>query len=338
MFGSDIGIDLGTANVLVYVKGKGVVLNEPSVVAYDKDTNEIKAIGEEARLMIGRAPGNITAVHPLRQGVIAEYTVAERMLNYFINKAVGMKTLRRPRVCISVPINATEVERKAVYDAAMEAGARDVLLIEEPLAAALGAGIDISRPTGSLIVDIGAGTTDIALISMGEAVRSRLVKVGGQDFDEAIIKYMRSSHNMLVGQQTAENVKIEMGTLSDDAVNGNVYVSGRDVVTGLPKSVAVPAAKLHEAFKEPADMILRGIKRVLENAQPELAADIVKRGIILTGGGSSMRGFEELIEDELHIRTTTVDHPMAVVAIGAGRYGEFMENVSPDGRYSQNGK
>ncbi|MBQ9827810.1 MAG: rod shape-determining protein, partial [Lachnospiraceae bacterium] len=247
---------------------------------------------------------------------------------YFINKAVGMKTLRRPRVCVNVPIDATEVEKKAVYDATMAAGARDVILVETPIAAALGAGIDVSRPTGSLIVDIGAGTTDIALICMGEAVRSICVKTGGQDFDEAIINFMRETHSMLVGEQTAENVKIDLGTISGDASGRSVMVSGRDIITGLPGSVAVPAAKLDEAFKEPLDSIMRGLKKVLGNAQPELASDIINRGIILTGGGSCMGGIEELIESELNIRTTTVDHPMAVVAIGTGRYVEYSERIN----------
>ena len=328
MFGSDIGIDLGTANVLVYIKGKGVVLSEPSVVAYDKDTNEIKAIGEEARLMMGRSPGNVAAVHPLRRGVISDYTVAERMLNYFINKAVGMKTLRRPRVCVNVPIDSTEVEKKAVVDATMAAGARDVILVETPIAAALGAGIDVSRPSGSLIVDIGAGTTDIALISMGEAVKSICVKTGGQDLDEAIISYMRQAHSMLVGEQTAENVKIGLGSISGDGAGRTVIVNGRDIITGMPGSVSVPVAKINEAFREPMESILKGLKKVLENSQPELAADIIGKGIILTGGGSLMGGIEELIEAEVGIRTTTVDHPMAVVAIGTGRYVEFSESVN----------
>ena len=239
MASSDIGIDLGTASVLVYVRGKGVVLKEPSVVAYDKDTNEIKAIGEEARQMMGRTPGNIEAVRPLRQGVISDYTITEKMLRYFIQKAMGRKTLKRPRVCVGVPSGATEVEKNAVWQAALEAGARDVMIIEEPIAAALGAGIDISRPCGNMIIDIGGGTTDIAVISLGDTVVSRSLKLGGDDFDEAVIRYLRKQHNLLVGDRTAEDVKIRIGGVYERVSPLLMQVKGRDLITGMPKTVEV---------------------------------------------------------------------------------------------------
>ena len=256
MASSDIGIDLGTASVLVYVRGKGVVLKEPSVVAYDKDTNEIKAIGEEARQMMGRTPGNIEAVRPLRQGVISDYTITEKMLRYFIQKAMGRKTLKRPRVCVGVPSGATEVEKNAVWQAALEAGARDVMIIEEPIAAALGAGIDISRPCGNMIIDIGGGTTDIAVISLGDTVVSRSLKLGGDDFDEAVIRYLRKQHNLLVGDRTAEDVKIRIGGVYERVSPLLMQVKGRDLITGMPKTVDKNSNK---ATKKPRKDVLRMI-------------------------------------------------------------------------------
>ena len=243
MAASDIGIDLGTSSVLVYVRGQGVVLKEPSVVAYDKDTNEIKAIGEDARLMIGRTPGNIAAVHPLRQGVISDYTITERMLRYFMQKAIGRKTLKRPRVCIGVPSGATEVERNAVSQAAMEAGARSVLIIEEPIAAALGSGVDISRAMGNMVIDIGAGTTDIAVISLNDTVISRTVKIAGDNFDASIIRYLRKQYNLLVGDRTAEDIKIRIGSVVPRISGSGMRVKGRDLLTGLPKPWRSPVRR-----------------------------------------------------------------------------------------------
>ena len=269
MAGSDIGIDLGTASVLVYVRGKGVVLKEPSVVAYDKDTNEIKAIGEEARQMMGRTPGNIAAVRPLRQGVISDYTITEKMLRYFIQKAMGRKTLKRPRVCIGVPSGVTEVEKNAVWQAALEAGARDVIIIEEPIAAALGSGIDISRPCGNMIIDIGGGTTDIAVISLGDTVISHSLKLAGDDFDAAIIRYLRKKHNLLVGDRTAEDVKIRIGGVYERVSPLSMQVKGRDLVTGLPKTVEVSSTEMLEAFREIILQILEVIHQVLEETPPE---------------------------------------------------------------------
>ena len=324
MASSDIGIDLGTASVLVYVRGKGVVLKEPSVVAYDKDTNEIKAIGEEARQMMGRTPGNIEAVRPLRQ-VISDYTITEKMLRYFIQKAMGRKTLKRPRVCVGVPSGATEVEKNAVWQAALEAGARDVMIIEEPIAAALGAGIDISRPCGNMIIDIGGGTTDIAVISLGDTVVSRSLKLGGDDFDEAVIRYLRKQHNLLVGDRTAEDVKIRIGGVYERVSPLLMQVKGRDLITGMPKTVEVSSTEMLEAFKENIIQILEVVHQVLEDTPPELAADIATRGILLTGGGSMLFGMDDLIGETTGIQTTAVDDPISAVAIGTGRYTEFIE-------------
>ena len=318
MAGSDIGIDLGTASVLVYVRGKGVVLKEPSVVAYDKDTNEIKAIGEEARQMMGRTPGNIAAVRPLRQGVISDYTITEKMLRYFIQKAMGRKTLKRPRVCIGVPSGVTEVEKNAVWQAALEAGARDVIIIEEPIAAALGSGIDISRPCGNMIIDI-------AVISLGDTVISHSLKLAGDDFDAAIIRYLRKKHNLLVGDRTAEDVKIRIGGVYERVSPLSMQVKGRDLVTGLPKTVEVSSTEMLEAFREIILQILEVIHQVLEETPPELAADIATRGILLTGGGSMLFGMDELIQETTGIQTTAVDDPISAVAIGTGRYTEFIE-------------
>ena len=316
MASSDIGIDLGTASVLVYVRGKGVVLKEPSVVAYDKDTNEIKAIGEEARQMMGRTPGNIEAVRPLRQGVISDYTITEKMLRYFIQKAMGRKTLKRPRVCVGVPSGATEVEKNAVWQAALEAGARDVMIIEEPIAAALGAGIDISRPCGNMIIDV---------ISLGDTVVSRSLKLGGDDFDEAVIRYLRKQHNLLVGDRTAEDVKIRIGGVYERVSPLLMQVKGRDLITGMPKTVEVSSTEMLEAFKENIIQILEVVHQVLEDTPPELAADIATRGILLTGGGSMLFGMDDLIGETTGIQTTAVDDPISAVAIGTGRYTEFIE-------------
>ena len=320
----DIGIDLGTASILVYVKGKGVVLKEPSVVAFDRDTNRIKAIGEEARLMLGRTPGNIEAVRPLRQGVISDYTVTEKMLKYFIQKAVGKQRFRKPLISICVPSQVTEVERKAVEDAAFQAGARDVKIIEEPIAAAIGAGIDIARPCGNMIVDIGGGTSDIAVISLGGTVVSASIKIAGDDFDDAIVRYMRKKHNLLIGERTAEDIKIRIGSAYPRPESVTVDVRGRNLVTGLPKTITVTSEETEEALKDTTSQIVEAVHSVLEKTPPELAADIADRGIVLTGGGSLLYGLEELIESKTGITTMTAEDPMTAVAIGTGRYVEFL--------------
>ena len=324
----DIGIDLGTASILVYVKGKGVVLKEPSVVAFDRDTNRIKAIGEEARLMLGRTPGNIVAVRPLRQGVISDYTVTEKMLKYFIQKAVGKQRFRKPLISICVPSQVTEVERKAVEDAGFQAGARDVRIIEEPIAAAIGAGIDIARPCGNMIVDIGGGTSDIAVISLGGTVVSTSIKIAGDDFDDAIVRYMRKKHNLLIGERTAEDIKIRIGSAYPRPEVETVDVRGRNLVTGLPKTITVTSKETEEALHDTTLQIVDAVHSVLEKTPPELAADIADRGIVLTGGGSLLYGLEELIESKTGITTMTAEEPMTAVAIGTGKYVEFLSGTS----------
>ena len=309
---TDIGIDLGTASILVYIRGKGVVLKEPSVVAFDRDTDKIKAIGEEARLMLGRTPGNIVAIRPLRQGVISDYETTEKMMKYFIQNAV------------CVPSGVTEVERKAVQDATEQAGARDVFIIEEPIAAAIGAGIDIYKPCGNMIVDIGGGTSDIAVISLGGTVVSASIKIAGDDFDEAIIRYMRKKHNLLIGERTAEDLKIKIGSAYKRSEVDYMDVRGRNLVTGLPRTVKVSSEETEEALKETTAQIVETIHSVLEKTPPELAADIADRGIVLTGGGSMLRGLEDLIEAKTGINTMTAEEPMTAVAIGTGKYVEFL--------------
>ena len=330
MFNTDIGIDLGTASVLVYIKGKGVVLKEPSVVAIDRDTDKIKAVGEEARLMIGRTPGNIVAVRPLKQGVISDYSVTEQMIRYFIQKAVGKRSYKKPRICVCIPSGATEVETKAVQDAAFQAGAREVFVVEEPLAAAIGAGIEIKKPCGNMIVDIGGGTTDIAVISLGGTVVSTSVKVAGDDFDEAIVRYMRKKHNLLIGERTAEEIKIGIGTCYNKSENQKMEVRGRNLVTGLPKTIEVTSEETEEALRDITTSIIDAVHRVLEQTPPELAADIAVRGIVLTGGGCLLNGLDELIEAKTGINTMTAEDPMTAVAIGTGQYLEYIDEENSE--------
>ena len=321
---TDIGIDLGTASILVYIRGRGVVLKEPSVVAFDRDTDKIMAIGEDARLMLGRTPGNIIAVRPLRQGVISDYRVTEQMMKYFIQKAMGRKAFRKPRIAVCVPSGVTQVERKAVEDATLQAGAREVSIIEEPIAAAIGAGIDISKPCGNMIVDIGGGTSDIAVISLGGTVVSASIKIAGDDFDEALVRYMRKKHNLLIGERTAEDIKIKVGSCYPRSEVDSIDVRGRNLVTGLPKTVTVTSEETEEALKETTSQIVEAVHSVLERTPPELTADIAERGIVLTGGGALLRGLEELIESHTGINTMTAEDPMTCVAIGTGKYVEFL--------------
>lgn len=327
MMSVDLGIDLGTASVLVYVKGKGVVLKEPSVVAFDRDTNVIKAIGEEARLMLGRTPGNIIAVRPLRQGVISDYTVTEKMIKYFVQKALGKRTFKKPRISICVPSGVTEVEKKAVEEATFAAGAREVHLIEEPVAAAIGAGIDISKPCGNMIVDIGGGTTDVAVISLAGTVVSESIKVAGDDFNEAIVRYMRKKHNLLIGERTGEEIKIKIGTCYPRQEELAIDVRGRNLVTGLPKTVTITSEETLEALSESANQIVEAVHMVLEKTPPELAADISDRGIVLTGGGALLTGLEQLLEERLGITTMTAEEPTTCVAVGTGKYIEVMNSI-----------
>ena len=325
MASSDIGIDLGTASILVYVKGKGVVLKEPSVVAYDRDTEQIMAIGEEARLMLGSTPGNIVAARPRRQGVISDYKTTEKMLKYFIQKAVGKSFFgRRPRISVCVPSGVTDVEKRAVEDATYQAGARDVYIIEEPVAAAIGAGIDISRPCGNMIVDIGGGTSDIAVISLDGVVVSSSIKVAGDDFDDAIVRFMRKRHNLLIGERSAEEIKINIGTCYKRPENISMDIRGRNLVTGLPKTVTVSSDETEEALREVTSQIVDAVHSVLERTPPELAADIADRGIVLTGGGAVPHGLEDQIEENTGNTTMTAEEPLTAVAIGTGKYIEFL--------------
>ena len=337
MMPTDIGIDLGTASILVYIKGKGVVLKEPSVVAIDRDKNEIKAIGEEARLMIGRTPGNIVAVRPLRQGVISDYTVTEKMLKYFINKAVGKRTLRKPRISVCIPSGATEVERKAVEDATYQAGARDVTIIEEPVAAAIGAGIDISKACGNMIVDIGGGTADIAVISLGGTVVSYSLKIAGDNFDDAIIRYIRKKHNVLIGERTAEDLKIKIGTAFERTIPVSMDVRGRNLITGLPKNFTVTSDEMLEALQESVAAIAEAVHGVLEKTPPELAADIYERGIVMTGGGSLLYGLDKLIQSRTGIHAMVAEDAVSCVAIGTGRYIEFISEGGDEEQKEKHG-
>ena len=314
----DLGIDLGTASILVYVKGKGVVLKEPSVVAFDRDTNMIKAIGEEARLMLGRTPGNIVAVRPLRQGVISDYIVTEKMIKYFVQKALGRRTFQKPRISICVPSGVTEVERNAVQQATFAAGARDVYLIEEPVAAAIGAGLPVQEATGSMVVDIGGGTCEVAVISLGGIVVSKSVRCGGDAIDSAIVRYIRKAFNMFIGERTAENIKIEIGTAMKVDEPAVMEVRGRDLLSGLPKSIEVNANHVCEAVNEPVSMIVDAVRNTLERTPPELSADIMDRGIVMTGGSSMLRNLDRLISQETGMPVFVSDEALNCVALGTG--------------------
>lgn len=325
--GMDIGIDLGTTSVLVYIKGKGIVLKEPSVVAIDRNTDEILAVGEEARLMLGKTPGNIVAVRPLKDGVISDYTITERMLKYFISKVCG-KYIFAPTVMVCIPSGITEVEKKAVIDASTQAGAKKVCLIEEPIAAAIGAGIDISRPCGNLIVDIGGGTADVAVISLGGPVASESIKIAGDKFDEYIVRYVRKKYNVMIGERTAEEIKINIGCVFPKMQDAEMDVRGRDLVTGLPKTVTVHSGELLEALEEPAMGIVNAVHNVLEKTPPELAADITDRGIYMTGGGSLLDGLDKLIAKNIGINVVVADDALSCVVLGTGKALENIGNMS----------
>ena len=323
----DIGIDLGTASVLVYVKGKGVVLNEPSVVAIDKNTGKLLKVGAEAQAMLGRTPGNIVAIRPLREGVISDYDMTERMLREFLHKVVGGFQLFKPRVIICVPSGITEVEERAVVDAGIQAGARRVYLIEEPVAAAIGAGIDISKPDGHMVVDIGGGTSDIAVISLSGVVESASIKVAGDQFNEAIVKYMRRKHNVLVGERTAELMKKQIGCVFPKEQETTIEIKGRCLVTGLPKVINVSSTEMLEAFEEPVERILEAVHGVLERTPPELVADISNNGIVMTGGGSLVDGFDRLIEARTGIHTVVAEGAISCVAEGTGKSLDSIQDM-----------
>jgi len=324
---------LGTASVLVYVKGKGIVLREPSVVAIDKNTNRLLAVGEEARKMLGRTPGNIVAIRPLRDGVISDYQVTERMLKYFLNKVCsrGLFRLFKPRVMICVPSGVTEVEKRAVEDAAIQAGARRTYLIEEPIAAAIGAGIDITKACGSMVVDVGGGTTDIAVISLGGAVVSTTIKVAGDKFDEAIIRYMRKKHNIMIGERTAEEIKIKIGTVFPRQEEVYMDVRGRNLVSGLPKTIQVSSSEIMEALEEPVSAIVDAVHSVLERTPPELSADISDRGIVMTGGGSLVYGFDKLLQQKTGIDVFIAEDAISCVALGTGKVLDNLEILEESG-------
>ena len=317
-FGQDIGIDLGTATILVYVKGKGITLREPAVVAIDKNTNEVLAVGQNARKMLGRTPGNIVAIRPLKDGVISDYTVTEKMLKYFISK-VSDKSIFSPRIMICVPSGVTEVEKKAVIDAANHAGARKVYLIEEPIAAAIGAGIDITKPYGTMIVDIGGGTTDIAVIALGGAVRSTSIKVAGDKFDEAIIKHIKKHHSIIVGERTAEEIKINIGCVYPKTTTERMNIKGRHLISGLPVEIEVTSDEMLEALSSVANYIIEAVHGVLEVTPPELSADISDRGIYITGGGGLIYGLDKLIEEKTGIPVRVADDAVSCVAMGTGK-------------------
>ena len=324
---ADLGIDLGTSSILVYTKGKGIVLKEPSVVAYDKDADRIRAFGEEARQMIGRTPGNISAIRPIREGVISDYMTTEKMLKYFIQKAMGRKAFRKPRITICAPSGVTQVEKRAVEDATYQAGARDVTIIKEPIAAAIGAGIDITKPFGNMIVDVGGGTTDIAVISIGGVVVSSTIKVAGDSFDQAIISYIRKTHGLFISEDAAETIKVRIGTAIEEVNPQVMEVKGRNVLTGLPKKIKLTSEEIREALKDATGQIVEAVHGILEKTPPELVADIVDRGIVLAGGGALLKGMDTLIEQRTGVNTLTVQDSMHVVAVGTGMYAEIMNRM-----------
>ncbi|MDE6181579.1 MAG: rod shape-determining protein, partial [Eubacteriales bacterium] len=321
-------IDLGTSSILIYIKGKGIVLKEPSVVAIQKEDNSIIAIGERAKRMIGKAPSNISVIRPLKHGVISNYSITEIMLKYFINKSIGKQTARRPKISICIPSEITEVEKKAVKDATKDAGAREVFIIEEPVAAAIGSGIDISRACGSMVIDIGAGTSDVAVISLGGTVVKNSVRIAGDYFDNSIIKYIKKKYDVIIGERTAERIKIEIGTIYKDSFSQEMNVRGRNIVTGLPNTITVTSNDVYEALIEPIETILNMIKRVLEKTPPELSADIYERGIVMTGGGSLLYGFDKFIKEKIGINVVVAEDAISCVALGTGKYIEYSSQIA----------
>ena len=327
-FSPDIGIDLGTASVLVYVKGKGIVLQEPSVVAIDTSTNKVLAVGEEAQKMPGRTPGNIVAIRPLKDGVISDYDVTEKMLKHFIEKVtggVGLFRFFKPQIIVCVPSGVTEVEKRAVIDAAIQAGAREAYLIEEPMAAAIGAGLPVHEPTGNMIVDIGGGTTEVAVISLGGIVTSRSIRVGGDEIDEAIIQYVKKTYNLMIGERTAEEIKMTIGTAIEPTYNETMDIRGRDLVSGLPKTLSLKASEVQVALSEPISSIIEAVKITLEKTPPELAADIMDRGIVMAGGGSLLRDLDTLISKETGMPVYIAEDALSCVGEGTGKSLESIE-------------
>ncbi len=318
LFSSDIGIDLGTANTLVYVKDRGIVLREPSVVAIQAGTNRVLAVGDEAKRMLGRTPVSIVAIRPLKAGVIADFEITEAMLRYFIRKVHGRRTWVRPRVIVAVPSGITEVEKRAVKDSATRAGAREVYLIEEPMAAAIGVGLPVQEPAGNMIVDVGGGTTEVAMISLAGIVFSRSVRVGGDEMDEAIVQYMKRVYNLMIGERTAEEIKIRIGSAYALEEEMSLEVKGRDLITGLPKTLTITSQEIREALQEPVTTIVETVRTALERCPPELAADLVDRGIVMAGGGSLLRGIDKLLAEQTGLPVHRADDPMSAVAEGTG--------------------
>jgi rod shape-determining protein MreB len=319
-----MAIDLGTANTLVYVKGEGIVLNEPSIVAIHQADNTVLAVGKEAKAMLGRTPGNIVAIRPLKDGVIADFDVTEKMLGYFIRRVRKRRALVRPRIVIGVPSGITQVEKRAVRDSAMQAGAREVYLIEEPMAAAIGAGMPITEPGGNMVVDIGGGTTEVAVISLSGIVYSRSVRIAGDEMDEAIVQHVKKNYNMLIGEQTAEMIKMRIGSAWKLEKETEMEVKGRDLVAGIPKTLKLSSVEIREALSEPVSQIVEALKQALEQTPPELAADIVDRGIVMTGGGSLLKGLDTLLKEQTNLPINVVDDPLLCVVLGAGK---VLDNV-----------
>ena len=327
-FTKDMGIDLGTANTLVYVKGKGIVVREPSVVAIQEDTRQVLAVGQEAKQMIGRTPGNIIAIRPLKDGVIADFDVTQSMLKYFIKRAYPQKSLFfAPRVVIGVPSGVTEVEKRAVEEAALQAGAKEAFLIEEPMAAAIGSGLPVEEPTGSMVVDIGGGTTEIAIISLGGIVTSKSVRIGGDELDEAIVQYIKKEYSLMIGERTAEDIKLTIGSAYPKNVDEKMSVRGRDLVSGLPKTLNINSSEILDALKEPINNIVDAIKFTLEKTPPELASDVMEFGIVLTGGGALLNGLDKLIRKETGMPVRIADEPLDCVALGTGKTVEEIETL-----------
>ena len=328
MFSRDIGIDLGTANVLIYVKGKGIVLNEPSVVALDKNTNRVLAVGEEARRMVGRTPGHIVAIRPLKDGVIADFDVTEAMLKYFINKLDVKGFLSKPRILICCPTNITSVEQKAIREAAEKSGGKKIYLEEEPKIAAIGAGMDIFQPSGNMVIDIGGGTTDIAVLSMGDIVTSASIKMAGDKFDLEILNYIKRTYKLLIGERTSEDIKVKIATVFKGARSETIEIRGRDMVSGLPRTITVGSEEIEEALRESVHVIVQAAKTVLEQTPPELSADIIDRGVILTGGGALLHGMDMLLAEELKVPVLIAENPMDCVAIGTGLMLDNIDRIS----------
>ncbi len=324
-FVKDMGIDLGTANTLVYIKGKGIVAREPSVVAIQTNIKEVLAVGEEAKKMIGRTPGNIVAIRPLKDGVIADFDVTKSMLKYFIRKATKRRSFLQPRVVVCVPSGVTEVEKRAVEEAAIHAGARDAYLIEEPMAAAIGAGLPVQEPTGSMIVDIGGGTTEVAIISLGGIVTSKSIRVGGDELDESIVNFIKKEYSLMIGERTAEEVKITIGSADGNTEITAMDIRGRDMITGLPKTINVSSKEIYDAMKEPIHNIIEAIKSTLEKTPPELASDVMELGIMLTGGGALLEGLDRLIGEETGMPVHIAEEPLDCVAIGTGKALDSIE-------------